>query len=330
VTAPAPESPRRLSSFAVCIVAKRTIATDIILFELVAADGAELPPFTAGGHIPIRVPNGRMRTYSLCNDPATLDRYDIAVKREANGRGGSISLIDQTAVGQLLTVGRPRNLFPLTGNPASYIFIAGGIGITPIRSMIAELQRTGNKPFKLYYFTRSADQMAFRDEFADASLRDRVTLHHDGGDPGKAFDLWPVLEHPTGAHVYCCGPRGLMDAVRDMTGHWAQSAVHFEDFGTANLTPAKLPINAAFTIRLARSGLTLTVPPDRTILDVVRAAGVEAASSCESGTCGTCFTGLLGGDADHRDHSLTDAERTRAMLICVSRGKAGAELVLDL
>jgi phthalate 4,5-dioxygenase reductase component len=332
VTAPTPESPRRPSSFAVRIVAKRTIATDIVLFELAAPDGADLPPFTAGGHIPIRVPNGRMRTYSLCNDPATLNRYDIAVKREANGRGGSISLIDQTAVGDLLTVGRPRNLFPLTGNPARYIFIAGGIGITPFRSMMAHLQRTGDKPFKLYYFTRSADHMAFRDEFMDPGLRGRVTLHHDGGDPAQAFDLWPALEHPKGAYVYCCGPRGLMDAVRDMTGHWPQSAVHFEDFGTANLAPSKLtpPVNAAFTIRLAKSGLTLTVPPDRTILDVVRAAGVEAASSCESGTCGTCFTGLLGGEADHRDHSLTDTERARAMLICVSRGKAGTELVLDL
>jgi phthalate 4,5-dioxygenase reductase component len=227
----------RKRSLALRITAKREIAQDIHFFDLQWPDGGILPEFTAGAHIPVRIPNGRMRSYSLCNDPTERHRYCLAVKRDSGGRGGSINLIDATAVGDTLTIAPPRNLFPLEGNPASYIFIAGGIGITPIRSMIAHLTAIGGKPFKLFYFTRSPEQMAFRDEFTPPALQDKATLHHDGGDPAKAFDLWPVLEHPKAAHIYCCGPRGLMNAVRDMTGHWPKSAVHFEDF-SAGITPA--------------------------------------------------------------------------------------------
>jgi phthalate 4,5-dioxygenase reductase component len=310
------------------IAAKREIAQDIHFFDLQAGDGGELPAFTAGAHIPVRIPNGRMRSYSLCNDPAERHRYCLAVKRDGNGRGGSMNLIDATAVGDTLTIAPPRNLFPLEGNAASYIFIAGGIGITPIRSMIAHLMATRAKPFKLFYFTRSPEQMAFRDEFATPAFHGKVIMHHDGGDPAKAFDLWPVLENPKAAHIYCCGPRGLMDAVRDMSGHWPSSAVHFEDFG-AGITPVKAATDGAFTVKLAKSGQTLSVPPGKSILEVVRAAGIDAASSCESGTCGTCRCGLLSGEVDHRDMVLADHERATAIMICVSRAKAG-ELVLDL
>jgi phthalate 4,5-dioxygenase reductase component len=224
------------------ITAKREIAEDIHFFDLqlpqkAGTDGGTLPAFTAGAHIPVRIPNGRMRSYSLCNDPTERHRYCIAVKRDSNGRGGSINLIDATAIGDTLTIAPPRNLFPLEDDSTSYIFIAGGIGITPIRSMIAHLTAIGGPAFKLYYFTRSPAQMAFRDEFIAPAFHAKVTLHHDGGDPAKAFDLWPVLETPKAALIYCCGPRGLMDAVRKMTGHWPKSAVHFEDFSAA-IAPA--------------------------------------------------------------------------------------------
>jgi phthalate 4,5-dioxygenase reductase component len=318
----------RKRGLALRITAKREIAQDIHFFDLQLPDGGTLPEFTAGAHIPVRIPNGRMRSYSLCNDPTERHRYCLAVKRDSNGRGGSMNLIEATAVGDTLTIAPPRNLFPLEGNPASYIFIAGGIGITPIRSMIAHLTAIGGKPFKLFYFTRSPEQMAFRDEFTTPALQGKATLHHDGGDPAKAFDLWPVLEHPKAAHIYCCGPRGLMDAVRDMTGHWPKSAVHFEDFG-AGIAPAKVATDVAFTVKLAKSGLTLAVPADKSILEVIRAAGIDAPSSCESGTCGTCRCGLISGDVDHRDMVLADHEKANSIMICVSRGKAG-ELVLDL
>ena len=318
----------RKRGITVRITAKREIAQDIHFFDLQPLDGGTLPAFTAGAHIPVRVPNGRMRSYSLCNDPSETHRYCLAVKRDSNGRGGSVNLIDATSVGDTLSIASPRNLFPLEGNPANIIFIAGGIGITPIRSMIAHLTATGVKPFKLYYFTRSPEQMAFRDEFTAPNLRDKVIMHHDEGDPTQAFDLWPVLETPKAAHIYCCGPRGLMDAVRDMTGHWPKSAVHFEDFG-AGIVAGTIATNAAFSVKLAKSGMTLAVPADKSILEVVRAAGIDAASSCESGTCGTCRTGLISGDVDHRDMVLAEAERATAIMICVSRARAG-ELVLDL
>ena len=156
------------------ITAKRKIAQDIHFFDLQPLDGGMLPAFTAGAHIPVRIPNGRMRSYSLCNDPTETHRYCLAVKRDSNGRGGSVNLIDATSVGDTLSIATPRNLFPLAGNPANILFIAGGIGITPIRSMIAHLTATGTQPFRLFYFTRSPEQMAFRDEFTAKARKTRV------------------------------------------------------------------------------------------------------------------------------------------------------------
>ncbi len=308
------------------ITEKRMVAQDICLFELQTADGGPLAPFTPGAHLGVRVPNGEMRKYSLCNDPDETDRYVIAVKKEHGGRGGSISLIDGAGEGDEIAITAPRNDFELKPGPASYIFIAGGIGITPIRAMIKHLLATRAKPFKLYYFTRTPELMAFRDEFSAPEFRGKVVIHHDGGDPDRAYDLWPVLEEPKGAHLYCCGPRGLMEAVRDMTGHWSSAAVHFEDFGAAKARPED---NTPFAVTLAKSGERYEVPVDKSILEVLREAGKVLSSSCESGTCGTCRTRLVSGEADHRDLALAEHERARNIMICVSRARS-PELVLDL
>ena len=264
-----------------------------------------------------------MRKYSLCNDPAERDRYAIAVKREPSGRGGSESLIRDLVAGAELPVAAPVNNFALTRSSAGYLFVAGGIGITPIMAMIRELQMTGGR-FKLYYCTRSAAATAFRDELSAPELRGKVMLHHDGGDLMRALDLWPIVEKPQGRHLYCCGPRGLMQAVRDMTGHWSPSAVHFESFADA----APRPDDRPFTVRLARSGRTIEVPAGVTILEALRAGGLDVPSSCESGTCGTCRTGLVSGEVDHRDLVLGDDERARNIMVCVSRAR-GDELVID-
>ena len=307
------------------VLSTARIATDIHQFELGREDGGDLPAFTPGAHLRVRTPGGWVRCYSLSNDPAERHRYVIAVKREAAGRGGSAGMVDRVRAGDLLPVSPPLNGFALAGNPARYIFIAGGIGITPILSMVRHLEATGGKPFKLFYLTRSAEMTAFRDELAQR--RGTVVIHHDQGDPDAGYDLWPVLERQNGAHVYCCGPRGLMDAVRDMTGHWPTSAVHFEDFGVgAGLSTAE---NLPFAVRLARSGRTIEVSADQSLLDTLRAAGVKVASSCESGTCGTCKTRLLSGEADHRDLVLAPYERAGHIMVCVSRAKCGT-LVLDL
>jgi len=308
------------------IAEKRPVAEDIVLFELRMVDGGPLVPFTPGAHLGVRVPNGELRKYSLCNGPDELETYVIAVKKEQGGRGGSISLIDETKIGDEILIAPPRNDFALKDGPSSYVFIAGGIGITPIRSMIHHLTATRGRPFRLYYFTRTPTMMAFREEFSAPEFRGKVVIHHDNGDPEKTYDLWPVLEEAKGAHLYCCGPRGLMEAVRDMTGHWSSAAVHFEDFGAAKARPED---NTPFTVVLNKSGERYEVAVDKTILEVLRIAGKSLPSSCESGTCGTCRTGLVGGEPDHRDLALSDHERARNIMICVSRAKS-SELVLDL
>ena len=308
-------------------VARSMPAADgIQLFELRDPSGADLPAFTPGSHLSVQVPNGSMRNYSLCSDPADRSRYVIAVKRDASGRGGSVSLVDGVREGDLLGVSEPRNLFELNAAAPSYIFVAGGIGVTPILSMIHWVRAHGDKPFKLYYLTRNAAGTAFLNDLGGEDIRGRVTIHHDEGVLENAFDLWPVFEEPNKAHIYCCGPRPLMDAVRDMTGHWPVSQVHFEDFGSDLVRPRA--DDAPFTVRLHRSGTVLTVPVGSTILEVMRAHGLRAPSSCESGTCGTCKTRLIAGEVDHRDLVLTPAERAHSIMVCVSRAKSG-ELVLD-
>jgi phthalate 4,5-dioxygenase reductase subunit len=312
------------ASLALRIAAKRPLATGIVGFKLMAPDGSALPAFASGAHIAVRAPNGAVRKYSLCNDPADRSRYVIAVKREAGGRGGSLSLSDDTRAGDDLQVSHPRNEFALAENAAGHIFIAGGIGITPIVSMVRHLRTAGGR-FKLYYCTRSADAAAFRDELSGPEFRGQVIIHHDDGNPDRAFDLWPVLERPGGWHVYCCGPHGMMDAVRDMTGHWPSSAVHFESFTEA---ARSAPDDRPFRVRLARSGAVVDVPVGSTILEALRTAGHDVPSSCESGTCGTCKTRLLAGVPDHRDFVLDQAGRADHVIVCVSRALS-EELLID-
>ena len=309
------------------ITDKTEIARDIFRFELARGDGGELPEFTAGAHVSLRTPCGLIRKYSLSNDPEERQRYVIAVKREIPGTGGSVSLTTDAKVGDEIEVGEPRNDFPLASNINNFVFIAGGIGITPILSMMRHLRSTGAGRFKLYYLTRSPELTAFREELTGPEFAGQVVIHHDHGDPDKSLDLWPVLEKPLGRHRYCCGPRPLMEAVRDMSGHWSSAAVHFEDFGASK--PAHKADDKPFTVRLARSGKSFEVPANVSILDTLRAEGVKVSSSCESGTCGSCRTRLLEGEAEHRDLVLTEREHKTDIMICVSRAKSG-ELVLDL
>jgi phthalate 4,5-dioxygenase reductase subunit len=311
-------------NLSVKIAAVSDAAAGIRQFELRLPDGGELPEFTPGSHISVRVPNGLIRKYSLSNDPSERDRYVIAVLRESGGRGGSMSFVDEVKEGDTLEIAAPRNDFPLVKSPAGYTFIAGGIGVTPIMSMIRQLKSTGGSKFKLYYLTRTKEQTAFREELSGPQFRGQVVMHHDGGNLDNAYDLWPALEEPKG-HLYCCGPRGLMESVRDMAGHWNSSNVHFEAF----VEPEKQTANdRPFKVKLAKSGDVVDVPVGTTILEAIRAAGHEAPSSCESGTCGTCKTKLIAGEPDHRDLVMAERERTSNIMICVSRAKSD-ELVID-
>lgn len=306
------------------IVRAEWVAQDVRLFELRSSDGTSLAPFSAGAHIAVLTPGGAIRKYSLCNDPEEGDVYQIAVKREATGRGGSISMVEQLQSGDTIEVADPRNDFELVLSPAGYTLIAGGIGITPMLSMARVLKRSG-KRFKLYYLTRSPELTAFREELMSPTLKGNVTIHFDEGDPAKAFDLWRILEKPSG-HVYCCGPRGLMDAVKDMTGHWSSSAVHFEAFQEASAVKAD---DRPFQIEIKCTGQKIDVPVGTTLLEALRFHGLAVPSSCESGTCGSCKTRLIAGEPDHRDLVLTEQEKTKYIMVCVSRAKAG-DLVIDL
>ena len=302
------------------------VAQGLRSFELVQADGSELPPFTAGSHIKVQAPNGALRKYSLCNSPAERLRYVIAVKRDAAGQGGSISMVDDAREGDILPTSLPDNAFPLVEHARRYLFIAGGIGITPILSMIRSFGELPPAPWSLHYLSRSPETTGFLEELSAPALRKQVKIHHDHGDPANSLDLWPALEKPNTGHIYCCGPRPLMESVRDMTGHWSPGNVHFESFNEGGgVRPDDFP----FTIRLARSGATFDVPVGKSILETLREHGHNRPSSCESGTCGTCRTGLLSGQADHRDMVLMPEQMDSQIMLCVSRARSD-ELVLDL
>ena len=310
------------------VVGKAEVVTDIWLFTLASAmhgAAAQLPEFAAGSHVTVITPAGMRRNYSLCSAPADRSHYQIAVKREANGRGGSRSMVDDVEVGTQLMLSAPRNNFSLDRRAKAFLFVAGGIGITPILSMMRQLKATGAAPFHLYYCTRDAASSAFATELAN-EFPGQFTMHHDGGVAAQAFDFWPLFESPTAAHVYCCGPKGLMEAVADMSGHWPSGAIHFESFGVG---ATALLENTAFDVRLRSSGQVIHVATQCSILDALRAAGISVRSSCESGTCGSCKTGLIEGEADHRDMVLTDGERTSSIMVCVSRSRS-PELLLDL
>jgi len=307
------------------VTRNETIADGINLFEFRDPDGKPLPPFSAGAHVTIKTPNGLLRKYSLCNDPAERDRYLVAIKREVNGRGGSINLIDAVKAGDSLMVTGPINDFGLPQRAQDFLFIAGGIGITPIMAMIRELQAQ-KKRFRLYYCSRSPEATAFRDELSAPEFAGTVTIHYDDGDPARSLDLRPVLkERKNREHLYCCGPRPLMEAVRAMTDHWSSTAVHFEAFSDAE---THKPTDKPFKVRLARSGKVFEVPTSKTILEVLRDNGYEVPSSCETGTCGTCRTKMLAGQADHRDLVLAEHERADNIMICVSRALTD-EITID-
>jgi phthalate 4,5-dioxygenase reductase subunit len=306
---------------------KTEIAQQIFLFELAPADQQELPAFSAGSHLLVQTPSGLARRYSLCNAPSERHRYVIAVKRDAEGGGGSRSMVDDVAVGDRLRVSPPMNYFPLAADASSHLLIAGGIGITPILAMARELVEK-KADFKIIYCSRSPETTAFLDELAAPELAGRVLVHHDHGDRARSLALAPLLaQRADGAHVYCCGPRPLMQAVRDVSKHWPFAAVHFEDFGTS--AQPQPDGEKSFSVHLARNGATVEVPPGISILEALRRSGIAVPSSCESGTCGSCRTGLLEGVAEHRDFVLDDDEHDQAIMICVSRA-CSEQLVLDV
>ncbi|HVB81521.1 MAG TPA: PDR/VanB family oxidoreductase [Candidatus Binataceae bacterium] len=305
-------------------------------YEVIDPERKDLPPFTAGSHIDVYFRDGRVRQYSLCNDPAERSRYVFAVQREADGRGGSKAIFELVHVGRILTISQPRNNFPLRENADFHLLLAGGIGITPCLAMIHRLVRIG-AAFQLHYCTRGPERTAFKDDLASFAAERKVVFHYDGGVPAQGLNLQRLLaERRPGTHLYACGPAGFIAAVRAGAAHWPKSSVHFELFtalpveapdGQAANAPERS--DPAFRVKLARSGAVLEVPGDKSIVQVLREHGIEVATSCENGLCGTCRTRCLEGEPEHRDYVLDDKERSEYVLICCARSRSPL-LVLDL
>jgi len=314
-------------------VARKQCAADaIVTFELTRADGGALPPYTAGAHIDVHLPGGLVRQYSLCNPHDQHDRYIIGVLRDPSSRGGSACLHDQVKEGDHLTIGNPRNLFPLQENGGQSLLLAGGIGITPILAM-AESLNAQDAQFDMHYCARSAGSMAFKERIAQSAYADRVRFHLDDGPAAQRFDLSGTLAAPADdAHLYVCGPPGFIAAVISGARQqgWAEANIHTEHFGAA---PAAGDDDGdtAFTVRLLRSGRLVEVPADQTVVAALANAGVVIPTSCEQGVCGTCLTTVVEGLPDHRDQYLTPTEQTenRQFLPCVSRARCKL-LVIDL
>ena len=300
-------------------------AEGINSYVLEPTDGG-LPPFTPGAHVQVTTPGGLVRPYSLAGAPADAKRWIIAVQHEPAGRGGSRSMHEGVRVGTTLALGAPRNQFPLRdGSPA--LLVAGGIGITPLLSMARSLDRAG-RAFSLVYLTRGPEKTAFKEALAAPNLARRVRIHHDGGDPAKALDLKALLAtRPDGAHLYCCGPAGLMAAVKQAAWEsWPVDAVHFESFSAA---PEAAAEQRLFKLKVRSTGEELEVPPGKSALRALLDAGYFVPSSCEEGTCGTCLTGVVEGEPEHRDACLTEEERARGMTVCCSRARGGS-ITVDL
>lgn len=304
---------------------RRTGAEGIVVLDLRDPSGADLPAWSPGAHVDLKLPGGLTRQYSLCGDPADRTTWRIGVLREPEGRGGSAHVHEALHEGEEVAVRGPRNHFELVPAPR-YRFIAGGIGITPILAMITAAEQAG-ADWELHYGGRSRRSMAFLESLEEL-LCNRVTLHPQ--DEVGLIDLERILgTSPADTLVYCCGPEPLLNAVEQRCAAWPTGTLHMERFAPKDVGAPVL--TGAFEVELAQSGMMLTVPPEKSILEVVDDAGVVVLSSCQEGTCGTCETPVLEGQVDHRDSLLTPAEQAAndTMFICVSRA-ACPRLVLDL
>ncbi len=297
-------------------------------FELASPDGALLPPVQAGAHVDVNLPGGLMRSYSLAGDPQDRSHWVLGVLRELDGSGGSRAMHERVRVGDLLTLGMPRNAFALAPGATHSILLGGGIGITPLKAMAHALSAQAAS-FELHHCARSPQHAAFAVELRATVPAGQLHHHFDGGDPAQGLDIAALLAQPApGTHLYYCGPAGFMQACADASRHWPAGSVHFEHFKPPLSTEPAKP-EGSFEVLLAKRGIRLQVQPEQTIVRAIELAGLRVPTSCLSGLCGSCKTEYLEGDVEHNDYILDDEERTHCMTLCVSRARSPL-LVLDL
>ncbi|MBY4804443.1 PDR/VanB family oxidoreductase [Burkholderia cepacia] len=311
------------------VATKVAEAHDICSFELVALDGSALSPFFPGAHVDVHLPGGLVRQYSLCNNPGETHRYQIAVLRDTNSRGGSIAM-HALEVGQTINISEPKNHFPLATEARHSVLLAGGIGITPLLCMAEQLASL-NRSFELHYCTRSLDRTAFSARIQASSFAANVWFHHDDGPQSQKLDLAMLLKHaPSSAHLYVCGPSGFMKWALEgaRTEGWPEERLHREYFA-ADLVDTSG--DGAFDVQIASTGKVIRVEADQTVIAALSANGVTIPTSCEQGVCGACLTRVLDGTPEHRDMFLTSEEHACSdqFTPCCSRSKS-PKLVLDL
>lgn len=310
------------------VVATEDIAQDIRLFTLESASPSLLPSYEAGAHIDVRLEPGLVRQYSLIGRPGDTGRWQIAVKRDACGRGGSIAVHARLQEGTLVEVGSPRNNFPLQVSGGRHVLIAGGIGLTPLISMAYALE---SQDFSLHVFARTPANIPFGRGLLSFPFAAHIHLHCDDGKGYEDSEIASALgQYRTGDQIFLCGPAGFMERVKAVaaTVGWPSFAIATESFSPPRLLSPDVP----FTIELARSGRQLRVEVGESIVDILEGARLPVDTVCRQGVCGTCRCRVISGEIEHRDSVLTAAERENGnqILLCVSRGTGKGHLVLDL
>ncbi|WP_323153931.1 PDR/VanB family oxidoreductase [Pseudomonas alvandae] len=300
----------------------------VVILDLADPTGSNLPAFEAGAHVDVHLKPGLVRQYSLCGDPANAAVYRLGVLRDPASRGGSVAVHEQLSEGAHISVGMPRNLFPLAADASRSILIGGGIGITPMIAMAHQLTAQ-DSPFELHYCGRSRQRSAFLDELAGADFAACVRTHFDDEGDAQKLDLPAVLGQPgAGVHVYVCGPSGFMDWV--IRG--ARQAGYTEDHIHREYFQVEVDVSGdSFEVVAQRSGKSVQVAEGQSIVNALASVGIQVDISCEQGVCGTCLCDVLEGEPDHRDFYLSDDEKAAndQILVCCSRAKS-KKLVLDI
>lgn len=325
---PAPAAQR--ATLTLKVARKATEAQNVQSFELVDPAGKSLPPFTAGSHIDVHVPGGKVRQYSLCNSAAERHRYLIAVMLADSTRGGSKAMHEQVHEGDLIDVSAPKNHFPLVESAKRSLLVAGGIGVTPILCMSERLADVG-ADFDMHYFARAASRAAFVDRIARSSFAGRAFFHFTHDEQHQRHDMAALFDrHDPDTHLYVCGGEAFSNAVINaaLTKGWREDAIHREYFSAEQRDDGG---NAEFDVVIASTGKTIRIPAGKTVMAALADCGIHITASCEQGICGTCVTRVLDGEPQHRDLFLTADERRRndRFTPCCSRANSRT-LVLDL
>ena len=299
-------------------------AEGINSYILEPVDGGQMPGFDPGAHVDVQLSPGLARSYSLVNDPAIRGYYEIAVHHAIDGRGGSRHIHEKWQVGQILEISEPKNNFPMVEDASHTVMIGGGIGITPMLPMIARLEKL-RKSWELHYVAASPERAAYVDRL---SKYEQVEIAYDGIPGGRRLDLMAICAAtPADAHLYCCGPTGMLDAFVATNCDRPKGHVHIEYFSAET----EMATEGGYTLELAKSGKTIAVEEGETMLDALLSAGVNVGFACSEGICGTCEVKVLDGIPDHRDHFLSDEDKAanKSIMVCCSGSKT-ANLVLDI